>query len=150
MAKEQKKKEDEDLFNNLMEGDGKIGSNRMALVDDGTERSKRTGSHLSIHETSNFAEEPLNSPQFEGNNIFKDFKNDYRVQQQEISIESPIQRVNTETEKQSPASPAKETVDPKQKRIEELKQKQRETKHRMQERRSRSRPRREGSGSPKL
>ena len=44
MAKEQKKREDEDLFNNLMEGDGKIGSNRMALVDEEESRSKQTNS----------------------------------------------------------------------------------------------------------
>ena len=32
LAREKKLKEDEDLFNNLMEGDGKIDSNRMALA----------------------------------------------------------------------------------------------------------------------
>lgn len=44
VAKEQKKKEDEDLFNNLMEGDGKIGSHRMALADEEESRSKQTNS----------------------------------------------------------------------------------------------------------
>lgn len=34
LAREQKQKEDEDLFNNLMEGDGKLDSKRMALAED--------------------------------------------------------------------------------------------------------------------
>lgn len=33
LAREQKLKEDEDLFNNLMEGDGKLGSQRMELAE---------------------------------------------------------------------------------------------------------------------
>lgn len=40
LAREQKQKEDEDLFNNLMEGDGKMGSNRMALADEEEFRSR--------------------------------------------------------------------------------------------------------------
>ena len=40
LAREQKQKEDEDLFNNLMEGDGKIGSKRMALAEEEEFRSR--------------------------------------------------------------------------------------------------------------
>jgi hypothetical protein len=52
VAKEQKKKEDEDLFNNLMEGDGKMGSNRMALAEEEESRSKTNSAlgYNSLHE----------------------------------------------------------------------------------------------------
>lgn len=73
LAREQKQKEDEDLFNNLMEGDGKIGSSRMALAQEEEFRSQtKSGDKLgfnsahqnSVSDTQKFTE-PLNSPVFQ-------------------------------------------------------------------------------------
>jgi hypothetical protein len=50
LAREQKLKEDEDLFNNLMEGDGKMDSNRMALAEEEEFRSRtQTNSQLGFN-----------------------------------------------------------------------------------------------------
>lgn len=56
LAREQKQKEDEDLFNNLMEGDGKLGDQRMALAEQEEFKSRSlTNSQVgfnSVHQQS--------------------------------------------------------------------------------------------------
>lgn len=72
LAKAQKQQEDEDLFNNLMEGDGKQDSSRMVLNEQSEQMSQtKSGSHLgfnSAHQNSRRENqkftEPLQSPVF--------------------------------------------------------------------------------------